>query len=61
MAKYNQQAVQQAIDSDKSIGRKEAKAIHALCKARVTDKRTTTVVVDGTMWVAIPGDVIPTL
>tara|TARA_R100000306_G_C4321604_1_gene115418 strand:- start:576 stop:704 length:129 start_codon:yes stop_codon:yes gene_type:complete len=32
---YNKEAVQQAIDRDKSIGKREAKAIHALLKSRV--------------------------
>jgi hypothetical protein len=31
---YNQKAVQQAIDKDKSISKKEAKLIHALLKGR---------------------------
>jgi len=31
---YNQKAVQQAIDEDKSISKKEAKLIHALLKGR---------------------------
>jgi len=35
LAKYNEEAVQQAIDKDKSIGKREAKAIHALLKGRV--------------------------
>ena len=34
MAKYNKQAVQKAIDQDKSIGDAEAKLIHALLKGR---------------------------
>ena len=32
--KYNEEAVQKAIDNDKSIGKKEAKLIHALLKGR---------------------------
>ena len=32
--KYNPEEVQKAIDRDKSIGKKEAKLIHALLKGR---------------------------
>ena len=32
MNKYNKEAVQKAIDRDKSISKKEAKLIHALLK-----------------------------
>ena len=34
MAEYNEKAVQQAIDADKRIGKREARAIHALLKGR---------------------------
>jgi len=34
LVKYNAKAVQEAIDRDKTIGKKEAKLIHALLKGR---------------------------
>jgi hypothetical protein len=39
--KYNEEAVQKAIDNDKSIGRKEAKLIHAMLKGREKPTRHT--------------------
>ena len=34
MVDYNKEAVQKEIDNDKTIGKKEAKLIHALLKGR---------------------------
>jgi hypothetical protein len=39
--KYNAVAVQKAIDKDKSIGKEEAKAIHALLKGWLTEDDVT--------------------
>ena len=39
--KYNPEEVQKAIDRDKTIGKKEAKLIHALLKGRSKNENDT--------------------